>query len=57
MICTGTNTEANIKKVLEFASKVISKYVISINPPETAATRKAAEDKKAAELAAKSQRN
>ena len=34
-ICTGTNTEANIKKVREFASKVISKYVISLNPPET----------------------
>ncbi|MDE1811220.1 MAG: hypothetical protein KGH66_04210 [Candidatus Micrarchaeota archaeon] len=33
MICTGTSTEANIKRVLEFASKVISKYVISINPP------------------------
>lgn len=35
MICTGTSTEANIKRVLEFASKVISKYVISMNPPET----------------------
>lgn len=35
MICTGTSTEANIKKVLEFASKIISKYVISLNPPET----------------------
>jgi len=32
MICTGTSTEANIKKVLEYASKVISKYVISLNP-------------------------
>ena len=32
MICTGTSTEANIKRVLEFASKVISKYVISMNP-------------------------
>jgi transcription initiation factor TFIID TATA-box-binding protein len=31
MICTGTSTEANIKRVLEFASKVISKYVISLN--------------------------
>ncbi|MDE1871645.1 MAG: hypothetical protein KGI06_05410 [Candidatus Micrarchaeota archaeon] len=31
MICTGTSTEANIKKVLEYASKVISKYVISLN--------------------------
>ena len=34
MICTGTNTEANIKRVLEFASKVISKYVISLNTDE-----------------------
>ncbi|MGI0100773.1 MAG: hypothetical protein ACREBH_03610 [Candidatus Micrarchaeaceae archaeon] len=34
MICTGTNTEANIKRVLEYASKVISRYVISLNPPE-----------------------
>jgi transcription initiation factor TFIID TATA-box-binding protein len=33
MICTGTNTEANIRKVLEFAAKIISKYVISLNPP------------------------
>ena len=31
MICTGTSTEANIKRVLEYASKVISKYVISLN--------------------------
>lgn len=31
MICTGTNTEANIKRVLDFASKIISKYVISLN--------------------------
>ncbi len=31
MICTGTSTEANIKKVLDYASKVISKYVISLN--------------------------
>jgi len=43
MICTGTSTEANIKKVLEFASKVISKYVISVNPPETKEFKKAAE--------------
>ncbi|MDE1833067.1 MAG: hypothetical protein KGH58_01475 [Candidatus Micrarchaeota archaeon] len=35
MICTGTSTEANIKRVLEFASKVISKYVISMNPTLT----------------------
>ena len=32
MICTGTSTEANIKRVLDYASKVISKYVISLNP-------------------------
>ncbi|MCL4373511.1 MAG: hypothetical protein M1360_01810 [Candidatus Marsarchaeota archaeon] len=29
MICTGSSTEANIKRVLEYAAKVISKYVIS----------------------------
>jgi transcription initiation factor TFIID TATA-box-binding protein len=29
MICTGTNTEANIKRALDYATKVISKYVIS----------------------------
>jgi transcription initiation factor TFIID TATA-box-binding protein len=28
LICTGTNTEANVKKVLEYTAKVISKYVI-----------------------------
>ncbi len=32
MICTGTNTEANIKKVLNYAAGVISKYVISLTP-------------------------
>ncbi|MGC8585927.1 MAG: hypothetical protein ACP5K5_00040 [Candidatus Micrarchaeia archaeon] len=31
MICTGSNTEANIKKVLDYAAKVISKYVIAEN--------------------------
>lgn len=31
MICTGTATEANIRRVLEYASKVISRYVISLN--------------------------
>jgi transcription initiation factor TFIID TATA-box-binding protein len=31
MICTGTNTEANVKKVLEYVAKVLSKYVISVN--------------------------
>lgn len=34
MICTGTNTEANIKKILGYAAKVLSKYVISENVPE-----------------------
>ncbi|MCL4389056.1 MAG: hypothetical protein M1528_03210 [Candidatus Marsarchaeota archaeon] len=33
MICTGANTEANIKKVLAYAAKVISKYVIGPSPP------------------------
>jgi transcription initiation factor TFIID TATA-box-binding protein len=28
LICTGSNTEANIKKVLDYATKVISRYVI-----------------------------
>jgi hypothetical protein len=46
MICTGTNTEANIRKVLEFASKVISKYVISLNNPEDEKRMKAEADKK-----------
>jgi transcription initiation factor TFIID TATA-box-binding protein len=32
MICTGTNTEANIKRILEYAAKVLSKYVLSENP-------------------------
>lgn len=31
MICTGTNTETNVKKVLEYVAKVLSKYVISVN--------------------------
>ncbi len=30
MICTGTNTEANVKKVLEYVAKVLSKYVIAV---------------------------
>lgn len=45
MICTGTNTEANIRKVLAYAADIIAKYVISINPPEK---KGAASDKKAA---------
>lgn len=28
LICTGSNTEANIKKVLDYATGIISKYVI-----------------------------
>ncbi|MEM0149630.1 MAG: hypothetical protein QXW10_01905 [Candidatus Micrarchaeaceae archaeon] len=32
MICTGANTETNIKKVLSYAAGVISKYVISLTP-------------------------
>ncbi len=39
MICTGTNTEANIRRVLEYASKVISKYVIEVNPTTTTAKK------------------
>ncbi len=33
IICTGTNTEENVKKVLDYASKILSKYVISLNAP------------------------
>lgn len=33
LICTGTKTEANVRRVLAYASKVVSKYVISVNPP------------------------
>lgn len=29
MICTGASTESSIKLVLDYAAKVISKYVIS----------------------------
>jgi transcription initiation factor TFIID TATA-box-binding protein len=32
MICTGANTEANIRRVLDYAAKIMSKYVISLNP-------------------------
>ncbi|MGC8478558.1 MAG: hypothetical protein ACP5NE_01360 [Candidatus Micrarchaeia archaeon] len=32
IICTGTSTEENVKKVLDYASKILSKYVISLNP-------------------------
>ena len=37
LICTGTKSEANVKRVLAYASKVVSKYVISVNPPQTRA--------------------
>jgi TATA-box binding protein (TBP) (component of TFIID and TFIIIB) len=30
MICTGANTEADIKRVLEYAAKVISNYVLEV---------------------------
>jgi TATA-box binding protein (TBP) (component of TFIID and TFIIIB) len=30
MICTGAKTEADIKKVLEYAAGIISKYVIEL---------------------------
>ncbi len=30
MICTGTNSEDNIKKVLDYAAKAIAKYVIAV---------------------------
>jgi transcription initiation factor TFIID TATA-box-binding protein len=29
LICTGSSTEADIKRVLSYATKVISKYVIA----------------------------
>jgi transcription initiation factor TFIID TATA-box-binding protein len=32
MICTGASTEANIKKALDYAAKVISRYVIGPSP-------------------------
>ncbi len=32
MICTGTNTEANVRKVLNYAANVISKYVLEVTP-------------------------
>lgn len=42
MICTGTNTEVNIKKILDYAAKVLSKYVLSENPPGEAVPSKKA---------------
>lgn len=41
MICTGANTEANIKKVLDYAAKVISKFVIGPSPPPKVPSTKA----------------
>lgn len=32
MICTGTNTIANVKKVLETVADVVSKYVLEVTP-------------------------
>jgi TATA-box binding protein (TBP) (component of TFIID and TFIIIB) len=34
MICTGARTEPEVKSILEYVAKVMSKYVISLNPPE-----------------------
>ncbi len=34
LICTGTNTEANIRRVLDYVAKVVSKYVIELNPQD-----------------------
>lgn len=34
LICTGTNTEANIRRVLAYVAKVVSKYVIELNPSD-----------------------
>ena len=30
MICTGTKTEANIRKILAYAADVLSKYVVEV---------------------------
>jgi transcription initiation factor TFIID TATA-box-binding protein len=47
MICTGANTEANIKKVLEYASKIISKYVIElVTTPKSSEVKKQAAEAK-----------
>ncbi|MCL5423869.1 MAG: hypothetical protein M1385_02175 [Candidatus Marsarchaeota archaeon] len=32
MICTGTNTKANVERALEYAANVISKYVLEVTP-------------------------
>ncbi len=42
MICTGANNEPNIRKVLEYAAGIISKYVLEVLPAE----KKTAEKKK-----------
>jgi transcription initiation factor TFIID TATA-box-binding protein len=53
LICTGTKTEANVKRVLAYASKIVSKYVISVNPPQTRAQIRAARELADAKRAAK----
>ncbi len=40
MICTGANTMSDIKKVLDYAASVISKYAIELIPPEQEAKAK-----------------
>jgi transcription initiation factor TFIID TATA-box-binding protein len=32
MICTGTNTIANVRKVLDTVAQVVSKYVLEVTP-------------------------
>ncbi len=49
MICTGANTESNIKKVLDYASKIISKYVIEVMPATKPGDAKKPDSKKAPE--------
>lgn len=41
MICTGASTEADIRRVLDYAAKIMSKYVISLNPPTKEKEQKA----------------
>ncbi|MGC8649032.1 MAG: TATA box-binding protein [Candidatus Micrarchaeia archaeon] len=44
MICTGASTEADIKRVLEYAAKVISKYVLEV--PEEKQAKSESKDSK-----------
>jgi transcription initiation factor TFIID TATA-box-binding protein len=37
LICSGCNTEANIKKVLEYTTGIISKYVIEMHEADSTA--------------------